>query len=99
MKKIDSNLSETQTTIEKSKFRRVTLKNIKFKRLNLKERLALKNPAVRKKFVGHLGKVAIACLSVTFLSSATAIDNSTIAINNEANKSALNETLKVMRYM
>lgn len=61
-------------------------------------KLDLKNPDLRKKVVKHLGNVAIAGLSLVFLSPAGAIDpNATTTINNEASKTALNEALKVSR--
>ena len=81
---------------EKLKIKFVNLKSLAIKKLNLKD------PKVRKKFVKHLGKVGIACFSLAITTSlypvaATAIDNSTIAINNEAGKTVLNEALKVSR--
>jgi hypothetical protein len=84
------------TRREKLRIKVVNLKSLAIKKLNLKD------PKVRKKFVKHLGKVGIACFSLAVTTSlypvaATAIDNSTIAINNEAGKTVLNEALKVSR--
>lgn len=70
---------------------------------NLIKKLDLKNPEVRKGLRKHarrhVGNVAVACLSLVFLAPAGgAIEtNSTIAVNNEAAKTALNEALKVAR--
>ena len=66
------------------------------------KKLNLKDPKVRKKFLKHLGKVGIACFSLAVTTllypvAATAIDNSIIAINNEAGKTVLNEALKISR--
>jgi hypothetical protein len=81
------------------RLRYINLKNSTFNKLNFR------NPEVRKAFkrkgLKHLGKVGVACLSLavtaSFCPSATAIDNSTIAINNEVSKNALNVALKVTR--
>jgi hypothetical protein len=71
---------------------------LKTKAKSLIKKLDLKNPEVRKKVGRHLGNVALASLSLVFLAPAGAIEqNSTIAVNNEAGKTALNEALKVAR--
>lgn len=72
---------------------------IKTRVKNLIKKLELKNPEVRKKATRHVGNVALACLSLVFLAPAGgALDhNTTLAINNEAGKTALNEALKVAR--
>jgi hypothetical protein len=54
--------------------------------------LNLKHPGLQKKFVRHLGKVSLACLSVAFLSAAAAVN-----LKNEAGKTVLNEALKISR--
>jgi hypothetical protein len=72
---------------------------LKSKAKNFIKKLDLKNPEVRKKATRHVGNVALACLSVVFLAPAGgAIDsNTTVAVNNEAAKTALSEALKVTR--
>jgi hypothetical protein len=81
------------TRQEKLKIRFVNLKSLAVRKLNLKD------PKVRKKFVKHLGKVGIACFSLAVTTSlypvAAIANNSTIAINNEAGKTVLNEALKI----
>lgn len=73
------------------------------KKLDLKTRVDLKNPEVRKSLRKHarrhIGNVAVACVSLVFLAPAGgALDhNSTLAVNNEAAKTALNQALKVSR--
>jgi hypothetical protein len=102
--------SASNSKLGKFKLIRSNLKNLKFKKLDVRffkfECINLKNPEVRKvfkkKFVRHVGKVTVTCLSlvaVATLSSATAaaLDNSTIIVNSEAGKSVLNEALKVTR--
>jgi hypothetical protein len=56
-----------------------------------------KQHITKKNVKRHLGNVALAGLYLLLLSPAVAIDNSTVAINNEAGKTALGEALKVTR--
>jgi hypothetical protein len=71
------------------------------KRLSIKKNLDLKNPEVRKMAIGHLGKVALATLSVVFLLPAGAIEpnatTTTVVVNQEASKTVIAEALKIMR--
>jgi len=54
--------------------------------------------SLRTRFYNHLGKMAVALVSVAFLTgSAQAVDNTTQVLGQEGGKEALNQALKVAR--